>query len=320
MQLIDLHMHSTYSDGTDSPAELVELAIEKDLVAMALTDHDTVEGVAEAQAAAEGRHIEVIPGVEISCEYVIPPKSGILGRDDKSHRICTLGQIENPNDISISVQKGAITPKRKEIHILGYGMDTKDPELLRLLKFACDERDNRNKKMAKNFEEAGYDMITYDKLKERFGNVTITRPHFARLLMEAGVIPSIDSAFSEGGLLSNKSPLYVYRRYLTPEQGIKAITNAGGKAVLAHPMMYKMSVSEIHQMLETLIGFGLTGIEAIYSRNKGTDEAFIRKLAHDYDLFITGGTDYHGRNKPDLEIGWGEGNLRVPAMLLSHIR
>ncbi len=308
MQLIDLHMHSTYSDGTDSPAELVELAIEKELVAMALTDHDTVEGVGEAQAAAKGRHIEVIPGVEISCEYVIPPKSG------------NLGQIENPNNTSISVQKGTITPKRKEIHILGYGMDTKDPELLRLLKFACDERDNRNKKMAKNFEEAGYDMITYDKLKERFGNVTIARPHFARLLMEAGVIPSIDSAFSEGGLLSNKSPLYVYRRYLTPEQGIKAIVNAGGKAVLAHPMMYKMSVSEIRQMLVTLIGFGLTGIEAIYSRNKGTDEAFIRKLAHEYDLFITGGTDYHGRNKPDLEIGWGEGNLRVPAMLLSHIR
>ncbi len=301
-------MHSTYSDGTDSPAELVELAIDKELVAMALTDHDTVEGVAEAQAAAKGRHIEMIPGVEISCEYIIPPKSG------------NLGQIENPNNTGISVQKGTITPKRKEIHILGYGMDTKDPELLRLLKFACDERDNRNKKMAKNFEEAGYDMITYDKLKERFGNVTIARPHFARLLMEAGVIPSIDSAFSEGGLLSNKSPLYVYRRYLTPEQGIKAIVNAGGKAVLAHPMMYKMSVSEIRQMLETLIGFGLTGIEAIYSRNKGTDEAFIRKLAHEYDLFITGGSDYHGRNKPDLEIGWGEGNLRVPAMLLSHLR
>ena len=72
-------------------------------------------------------------------------------------------------------------------------------------------------------------------------------------------------------------------------------------------------------MLGELIDLGLTGIEALYSRNKGTDEAFVRKLAHEFDLFITGGTDYHGRNKPDLEIGWGEGDLRVPAMILSNL-
>ncbi len=289
MQLIDLHMHSTHSDGTDTPAELVELALEKDLVAISLTDHDTVDGVAEAIDAAKGRPIEVIPGVEISCEYVIPPRAGKPSR-------------------------------KKEIHILGYGMDITDKPLLDSLFFARNERDNRNKKMAANFQQAGYDMISYEKLKERFGNVTIARPHFARLLMEAGVIPSIESAFEHGGLLANDSPLYVFRTYLTPEQGIKAITGAGGKAVLAHPMMYKMSVSEIHGLLETLTGFGLTGIEAIYSRNKGTDESYIRKLAGEFNLFITGGTDYHGRNKPDLEIGWGEGKLRVPAMLLSNLR
>ncbi len=289
MQFIDLHMHSIHSDGTDTPAELVELALEKGLIAMALTDHDTVDGVDEAVAAAEGRPIEVIPGVEISCEYVIPPQAGKLSR-------------------------------KKEIHILGYGMDITDKPLLDSLYFARNERDDRNKKMAANFQKAGYDMISYEKLKERFGNVTIARPHFARLLMEGGVIPSIESAFVHGGLLANDSPLYVFRTYLTPEQGIKAITGAGGKAVLAHPMMYKMSVSEIHRMLDTLKSAGLTGIEAIYSRNKGTDESFVRKLAGEFNLFITGGTDYHGRNKPDLEIGWGEGNLRVPAMLLSNLR
>ncbi|MEE3467111.1 MAG: PHP domain-containing protein [Eubacterium sp.] len=289
MQLIDLHMHSTFSDGTDTPTELVELALEKDLVAMALTDHDTVDGVAEAVRASEGKPIEVIPGVEISCEYVVPPLAGQPSR-------------------------------KKEIHILGYGMDIENQALLDALQFARDERDNRNKKMCRNFEEAGYDMISYDKLLERFGNSTIARPHFARLLMEAGVIPSISAAFADGGLLSNESPLYVFRTYLTPEQGIQAILGAGGKAVLAHPMMYKLSVSEIHRMLYELKGFGLTGIEALYSRNKGTDEAFVRKLAHEFGLFITGGTDYHGRNKPDLEIGWGEGDLRIPVMLLSNLR
>ena len=289
MQLIDLHMHSTCSDGTDSPSELVDLALEKDLVAMALTDHDTVAGVAEAIHAAEGKPIEVIPGVEISCEYVVPPMAGKPSR-------------------------------KKEIHILGYGMDIENRELLDVLQFARDERDNRNKKMCENFYNAGYTMITYENLLETFGNVTIARPHFARLLMNAGVVPSIKAAFADGQLLAENSPLYVHRTYVTPEQGIKSILNAGGKPVLAHPMIYKFSVSELHRMIEELIGFGLQGIEALYSRNKGTDEAFVRKLAHEFGLFITGGTDYHGRNKPDLEIGWGEGNLRVPVMLLNNLR
>lgn len=289
MQYIDLHMHSIYSDGTDTPAELVELARKTGLVAMSLTDHDTIEGVPEALEAAEGHHIRVIPGVEISCEYIVPPQAG------------------NPS-------------RKKEIHILGYNMDIENKDLTDLLKLACKRRDDRNIKMCENLYNAGYTMITYDKLKERFGNVTIARPHFARLLMEAGVIPSISSAFSEdGGLLANNSPLYVTRQYPTPEEGIKAITAAGGKAVLAHPMMYKFSVSELHRMLGDLIDFGLSGIEAIYSRNKGVDEAFIRKLAHEFGLFITGGSDYHGKNKPDLEIGWGEGEMRVPVMLLSNL-
>ncbi|MBO6107986.1 MAG: PHP domain-containing protein [Eubacterium sp.] len=285
MQLIDLHMHSTCSDGTDTPTELVKLALEKDLVAMALTDHDTVAGVAEAVKAAEGKPIEVIHGVEISCEYAIPDGS-----------------------------------MKKEIHILGYGMDIENEHLLDVLKYARDERDNRNKKMCENFYNAGYKMITYENLIKTFGNVTIARPHFARLLMEGGVVPSIKAAFADGTLLAENSPLYVHRKYVTPEQGIKAILGAGGKPVLAHPMIYKLSVSQIREMIEELVGYGLQGIEALYSRNKGTDEAFVRKLAHEYGLFITGGTDYHGKNKPDLEIGWGEGNLRIPVMLLDNLR
>ena len=289
MQLIDLHMHSTCSDGTDEPEELVEKALEKDLVAMAVTDHDTVAGVARAIKASEGRPIEVIPGVEISCEQVIPATD------------------ETPS-------------RKKEIHILGYNMDIENQDLLDALKFARDERDNRNRQMCENFYNAGYTMITYENLINTFGNVTIARPHFARLLLEAGVVPSIKAAFADGTLLAENSPLYVHRKYLTPEQGIKAILGAGGKPVLAHPMIYKMSVTEIRDMVEELIGYGLQGIEALYSRNKGTDEAFVRKIAHEYGLFITGGTDYHGRNKPDLEIGWGEGNLRIPVMLLENLR
>ncbi len=281
MQYIDLHVHSTCSDGTYTPKELIEIAAKNDLVAIALTDHDTVDGVEEAIRAAESRHIQVIPGVEISCEYVVEPG------------------------------------KKKEIHILGYHLDYRQPELVDKLHEVVAERDNRNRKMCENLHNAGFP-ITYDELTERFeGDLVITRAHFARFLLEKGAIPSIDSAFKK--ILADNGPYFVPRRYLSPKEGIELIKNAGGVPVLAHPLLYKLSVTEIHNMITELKEYGLKGIEAMYSRNQGTDEAFVRKLAKDFDLFITGGSDFHGTNKPDIELGRGLGNLRVPVMLLENI-
>lgn len=281
MKFIDLHVHSNCSDGSCTPEELVELAIQNDLVAFALTDHDTVEGVERAMKAAEERHIQVIPGVELSCEYEISPS------------------------------------RKKEIHILGYNLDYNQPELCETLDAVAKERDDRNRKMCENLNRDGYP-IDYDSLMERFKNTIVTRAHFARFLLEKGAIPSIDSAFKK--ILAQDGPYFVMRKYLTPERGIELIKKAGGIPVLAHPLLYKMSVTELHNLLTELKGYGLQGIEAMYSRNRGNDEAFVRKLASEYDLFITGGTDFHGANKPDLEIGRGEGNLRVPVMLLENLK
>lgn len=281
MKYIDLHVHSIYSDGTCTPEELVELAIRNDLVAFALTDHDTVEGVEYALKAAAERHIQVIPGVELSCEYEISPS------------------------------------RKKEIHILGYNLDHKQPELCGTLEAVARERDDRNRKMCENLSRDGYP-IDYESLMERFGNTIVTRAHFARFLLEKGAIPSIDSAFKK--ILAQDGPYFVMRKYLTPQRGIELIKKAGGIPVLAHPLLYKMSVTELHNLLTELKSYGLRGIEAMYSRNRGNDEAFVRKLASEYDLFITGGTDFHGSNKPDLEIGRGEGNLRVPVMLLENLK
>lgn len=281
MKYIDLHVHSVCSDGTCTPEELVDLAVENDLVAFALTDHDTVEGVEAAMKAAEGRHIQVIPGVELSCEYTISPS------------------------------------RKKEIHILGYNLDCNQPQLREALEKVAQERDDRNRKMCENLHRDGYP-IDYESLVSRFGNTIVTRAHFARFLLEQGAIPSIDSAFKK--ILAQDGPYFVMRKYLTPERGIELIKKAGGLPVLAHPLLYKMSVSELRSLLTELKGYGLRGIEAMYSRNRGNDEAFVRKLANEYDLFITGGTDFHGSNKPDLEIGHGEGNLRVPVMLLENLK
>lgn len=281
MKYIDLHVHSVCSDGTFEPEELVDLAIQNDLVAFALTDHDTVDGVERAILAAKDRPIKVIPGIELSCEYTISET------------------------------------RKKEIHILGYQLDWKQPELCNTLAAVANERDNRNRKMCANLSDAGYP-IDYASLVARFGNTILTRAHFARFLLEKGAVPSLDAAFKR--ILAQDGPYFVMREYLTPKKGIELIRQAGGIPVLAHPLLYKMSVTEIRNLIVELKGYGLQGIEALYSRNRGTDEAFVRKLAAEYNLFITGGSDFHGANKPDIELGRGEGTLCVPVILLENLK
>lgn len=283
MRYIDLHVHSNCSDGTLTPEELVLRGIKRDLVAFALTDHDTVDGVERAIKKAEEleNHIQVIPGVELSCQYPVT------------------------------------ADKNVEIHILGYNIDHTDETLVQTLKNVAKERDNRNKKMCENLHNAGYP-ISYEELTEKFGDMILTRAHFAKLLLENGGVPSMDSAFKT--CLAVDSPYFVNREYLTPESAIQLIQSAGGIPVLAHPLLYKLSVSEIRRMLDLLKSYGIRGIEALYSRNHGTDEAFVRKLANEYGLFITGGSDFHGDNKPDIEMGTGTGNLRVPVMLLENLK
>ena len=281
MDTIDLHVHSCFSDGTCTPEELVVQAKKAGLKAFALTDHDTVAGVPDAVRYGKEMGIQVIPGVELSCEYMVS-----VGR-------------------------------KKEIHILGYCLDYTQPELCQTLADAANERVERNRKMCKNLSNAGFP-ITYENLLARFPNTILTRAHFARFLYEKGAVGSIDAAFRK--ILAQNGPYYVKRRYLTPKQGIDAIKKAGGIPVLAHPLLYKLSVTEIRNLLTELVCYGLKGIEAIYSRNHGNDEAFVRKLAKEYHLFITGGTDFHGDNKPDLSIGTGTGKMQIPATLLENLR
>lgn len=281
MQYIDLHVHSNCSDGTCTPEELIDLALDANLVAIALTDHDTVDGVERAVHAAEDTRLKVIPGVELSCEYTVSPD------------------------------------RKKEIHILGYNLDYRQPELIKTLTKIAIERDNRNKKMCENLHAAGFP-IDYESLVERFGGNILTRAHFARFLLEKEAVPSIDYAFKK--ILAQDGPYFVMRKYLTPQSGIELIQSAGGIPVLAHPLLYKLSVTELRNLLTELKSYGLKGIEAIYSRNRGNDEAFVRKMADEFDLFITGGTDFHGSNKPDIELGRGEGNLFVPVMLMENLK
>lgn len=277
--MIDLHVHSTASDGTLTPAELVRYAFEHGVHVMALTDHDTVAGVGEAldeasvingpsSPAGTAARITVIPGIEISAAY-----------------------------------------KRRDIHILGYYVDAGHKVFADMLEDQQREREVRNRRMADMLRAAGMP-IDLDAIAAVSGSTTITRAHIARSLMEQGFCRSVSEAMDR--FIGNEAPFYVPREFMTQKKAIETIHEAGGIAVLAHPLKYGASRSELEALVSELRSYGLQGIETYYSSNISNDEDVVRHLAIKNGLIMTGGSDFHGSNKPGLEIGTGFGNLRVP--------
>lgn len=274
---IDLHVHSTESDGTFTPEELILEAKKAGLAAMALTDHDTVNGVAAAREAAKDTEIELISGVELSTEY-----------------------------------------KGKEVHMVGLFLDEKNPALLKHLAHFREKRDGRNEAMCALLRKEGFD-ITETALHEMFPDAAVlTRAHVANYLVNKGYIPSISVAFEK--YIGDGCRCQVPRDMITPMEGIDLIHNAGGKAILAHPILYKMSDQRLRELFSDCKAKGLEGVEAIYSTYQPGDERYIRKLASEYDLKISGGSDFHGANKPKIKLGTGMGNMFVPYELLEELR
>lgn len=271
--MIDLHVHSNISDGTLAPAKVIDLAVQNKLKAMALTDHDTVAGIEEAKARA--------------CYY---KKSGF--------------------DFSfIPGVELSVGYKKRDIHILGLYVDISNHNFLTLLNNMVTEREARNEKMVQNFLEDGI-QITMQELKEESQDAVITRAHFAKLLVQKQYASSPKDAFEK--YLGEDGKYYVNRKFITPEQAIDAILDAGGIPVLAHPMLYHMPEEELDQLVNRLKQHGLAGIETIYSTNTPLEEEKTKLLARKYNLMITGGSDFHGEVKPDISIGIGRGNLMVP--------
>ncbi len=273
---IDLHVHSTASDGTLTPAELVAEAKKADLSAFALTDHDTVAGIAEAKKEAENYDIELISGVELSTEY-----------------------------------------KGKEVHMVGLFLDETNPDLLSHLEKFRDNRDNRNQKMYVKLQEAGFP-VTEEALRAMFPDAVLTRAHIARFLLEHGYIKTISEAFEK--YIGDGCRCYVAREKITPQESIGLIHAAGGAAILAHPILYHMSDARLRELITDCKSCGLDGIEAIYSTYQRGEEQYIRRLAKEYDLKLSGGSDFHGSNKPHIKLGSGMGRLFVPYDLLTNLR
>lgn len=273
---IDLHVHSTISDGTYTPSELVAYAKEKNLYAMALTDHDSVEGVDEAKKAA-GDELIIIPGVEIS--------AGFNGT---------------------------------ELHILGLNIDYHQKELRESLEGLRALRTERNKKIIEKMNSVGIP-ITEKIINERYNgkNTAITRAHFATYLIEEGYVQTKEEAFKE--YLNKGGKCFVPKPHMEPEKAIGIIKKAGGHAVLAHPLLYKLDRDRLLSTISYLKELGIEGIEGIYSLNSSEDDSFLAKTAKRYGLYLTGGSDFHGAFKPSIDLGVGRGNLAIEKELLNNI-
>lgn len=276
--MIDLHVHSNHSDGTCSPEELVSLAQAAGVTIFALTDHDTVSGIRKAKEAAA--------------------QSAASGST-----VTVISGVE----ISAAY-------KKKDIHILGLFVDETNPALLTALEEAVTARDLRNEHMAERFRSLGIP-LTLEDLRLMNPDTVITRAHFANYLIKHGHVKTSQEAFTR--YLGYDAPCFVPREYMQPERAISLILQAGGLPVLAHPLLYKLPPAELEALLQRLSDAGLKGLEVYYSSNTGFDEQICFGLANRYGLLMTGGTDFHGSNKPNLYLGTGRNhNLNIPEQLL----
>lgn len=205
----------------------------------------------------------------------------------------------------------------RDIHILGLFIDDRDTAFREALLSSRQRRDRRNRQMVDRFVQAGIPM-SLEELSLGDPNAIITRAHFARYLTEHGVTKDNKDAFDR--FLGDASPFYVPREYMPPETAIREIHRTGGLAVLAHPLSYRFSDGEILAMVRLLKEQGLDGIEAIYGAYSREQEAAVRELAKRFCLLISGGSDYHGSNKPGLLLGVGYGSLHVPYEILTKLR
>ena len=276
MKRIDLHTHSLKSDGAQTPAEVVRTAYNAGLSAIALSDHDSIEGVDEAMAEGKRLGIEVIPAVELSAQ------------------------------------------SDTELHILGYFIDIKNKKLNDAMAYALQVRDERQEETCRKLNEQGFN-ITMDEVREEaHGNPVLCRAHFAQIMVKKGYAPSVQEAFAQ--YLSVGCYAYSNKQALTGPEAVSLIREAGGIAVAAHLHLIKLPDDPLREYLRSLIPYGLDGVEGYYTDYTPDMNERYRAMAKELKLTISGGTDYHGANKPHISIGTGRGNLEIPYSVLEGLR
>jgi 3',5'-nucleoside bisphosphate phosphatase len=278
---IDLHIHSTASDGTLTPAQIIDLAQAQHLSAIAITDHDTIDGAREALQIGLPPCLHFLTGIELSAA---PP---------------------------------AFLHRSGSFHILGYGLRLDDDELNHTLLDLQRARENRNPAIIERLRRLGFHM-SLAEVAEMVGAGQIGRPHIARVMLKKGYAHSIDEAFDR--YLGNGKPAYVDKYRISCRRALGIIRGAGGIPVLAHPYLLGIKqASELENLIVALKKSGLAGIEVFYPEHPPQATAFYKELAERHDLLITGGTDFHGSLKPEIQLGVGTGEFQVPFALYERL-
>lgn len=277
--MIDLHVHSNCSDGSFTPKELVEYALTHDISAFALTDHDTVAGLDEA----------------ISYSDILSGK--VSEKNPEGKMLKVIPGIEFSTEY-----------EGRDIHIVGLFIDYKSEMFENHITSFVASRDARNEKMCGLLREHGID-ITYEELQESFPGAVITRAHYGRFLLENGYVKSIPEAFDR--YVGDHASCFVPREKVTPAQAVQLIRAVGGIPVLAHPTLYHMSTMRLERLVSELKEAGLLAIEGIYSTYSVSETREMQEIAKKYGLRISGGSDFHGINKPGLHFGTGYGKLYI---------
>ncbi len=275
--LIDLHSHTYFSDGTSSPEELIADAVSAKLEALSITDHDTFEGYEAAVPIAESAGVRLIRGIELSTRY---------------------------NGTSV--------------HLLGYFIEREPAqEFISWLFQMQQTRRDRNQKLIDKLREYGIEM-TLEEV-ERKGRSLTGRPHFARVMVEKGYVPDMETAFRE--YLDESARAYVERQDPQLSQAIERLRQAGGVPSIAHPVrIFRNDYAKVEALIREMIPHGLMAVEAYHSDHKAGDVAHYLELASRYGLAVTGGSDFHGGNKPRIRLGTGYGgNLCIPCQVLKDL-
>jgi 3',5'-nucleoside bisphosphate phosphatase len=282
---IDLHTHSTASDGTLTPAQLVRAAQAAGLEALALTDHDTAAGL--PQALEEGRRIglEVVPGCELS-----------------------------------------VTTKRAKMHILGLWLPPVPHKLNAAMRELREHRHNRNHIIIAKLNALGLD-ISYEEVQaiagqaasaDDSGEGSVGRPHIARLLLAKGLVTSIDEAFSR--YLGNHGKAYAPKKVLTAEDAVHLLKEEGATVIMAHPCQFGLNRDELAEEILRLKDYGLDGLEVYYNDHSQSKVDMLLKMARQFGLAVSGGSDFHGETKPDVRLGVGRGSMFVPYSVLEGLK
>ncbi|MDG2395923.1 PHP domain-containing protein [Candidatus Thioglobus sp.] len=256
---IDLHNHSYYSDGVLSPSDVVRLAKEQGCDVFALTDHDTTDGLAEAQQQADEIGLNLVHGVEVSAMW-----------------------------------------SNMTVHIVGLGVDIENKTLQAGLKQHQEFRQVRAEKMARGLGGAGV-FNALEKVKLVAKTPMITRTHFAQMLVQEGVCKDMRSVFKR--FLTGKKPGGVGGKWAEFDEVIEWIHAAGGKAVLAHPLRYRMTNTKVRRLLSHLSGAGLDGVEVVTGSSSSDEITLVSQWAKEFDLLSSIGSDYHGWPNQRVRIG-----------------